>query len=63
MAPAASELADEYAAVAERARAGFARFWNEGAGYCFDVIDGPDGQRCDAAPESNLRRFVAELTA
>ncbi len=29
--------------AAARVRAGFERFWNEGAGYCFDVIDGPDG--------------------
>jgi predicted glycogen debranching enzyme len=29
--------------LAERARAGFERFWNERAGCCYDVIDGPDG--------------------
>ena len=29
--------------LAARAKAGFARFWNERAGCCFDVIDGPDG--------------------
>ncbi len=29
--------------LAERVRAGFERFWNEGAGACYDVIDGPDG--------------------
>jgi predicted glycogen debranching enzyme len=27
----------------ERAVAGFARFWNPERGYCFDVLDGPDG--------------------
>ncbi len=31
----------------KRARKGFARFWNEEAGCCFDVVDGPDGN--DAA--------------
>ena len=51
MAPVARELADEYAVVAERARGGFARFWNAGAGYCFDVIDGPAGN--DAALRPN----------
>ncbi len=33
----------DYAAMAERARAGFKRFWNAAAGWCFDVIDGPEG--------------------
>jgi predicted glycogen debranching enzyme len=28
---------------ADRAAAAFGRFWNETAGCCFDVIDGPDG--------------------
>ena len=32
-----------HACLAKRARAGFARFWNEAARCCFDVIDGPDG--------------------
>ncbi len=35
--------ADSWDALASRAAAGFERFWNEGAGYCFDVIDGPEG--------------------
>jgi predicted glycogen debranching enzyme len=30
-------------ALAARAKAGFARFWDERADCCFDVIDGPDG--------------------
>lgn len=29
--------------LADRARDGFRRFWNDPAGYCFDVIDGPEG--------------------
>jgi predicted glycogen debranching enzyme len=37
------EPADRYGALAEQARAGFGRFWNEEVGYCIDVIDGPDG--------------------
>ena len=28
---------------AERVRTGFDRFWNAGAGYCYDVLDGPEG--------------------
>jgi len=37
------DAAREYAALGERARAGFDRFWNAATGYCFDVLDGPDG--------------------
>src|SRR3989441_7955952 len=35
--------AGPWEALAARAKAGFARFWNERAGCCFDVIDGPEG--------------------
>jgi predicted glycogen debranching enzyme len=35
--------ASQYEDLAQRARAGFDRFWNPGAQYCFDVIDGPNG--------------------
>ena len=34
---------ERYETLAEQAHAGFARFWNEELGYCFDVLDGPDG--------------------
>src|SRR3990167_234574 len=33
----------KYESAAEKALNGFSRFWNEKAGYCFDVIDGPSG--------------------
>ncbi|MFM7314084.1 MAG: amylo-alpha-1,6-glucosidase, partial [Cyanobium sp.] len=36
--------------LAESARAGFARFWNEAAGCCFDLLDGPDG-----GPDATIR--------
>jgi predicted glycogen debranching enzyme len=39
-----------YAELAEAARRGFQRFWNHANGYCFDVLDGPDG-----SPEEALR--------
>jgi glycogen debranching enzyme len=32
-----------YDTLAERTRAGFARFWNEEAGYCYDLLDSPEG--------------------
>jgi predicted glycogen debranching enzyme len=35
--------AAEYAALANAARDGFARFWNDAAQCCYDVLDGPDG--------------------
>ena len=40
--------------MAERARAGFARFWNEAAGHCYDVIDGPDGHEAALRPNQIL---------
>jgi predicted glycogen debranching enzyme len=32
-----------FASAAAHAEASFERFWNAGDGWCFDVIDGPDG--------------------
>jgi glycogen debranching enzyme len=40
--------------MAERAAAGFARFWNEEAGHCHDVIDGPDGHEVALRPNQIL---------
>jgi predicted glycogen debranching enzyme len=37
------EDASPYDAAADKARTGFQRFWNTERGFCFDVIDGPDG--------------------
>jgi predicted glycogen debranching enzyme len=37
------EDASPYDAAADTAEKGFARFWNAERGFCFDVIDGPDG--------------------
>ncbi|MBD2531289.1 amylo-alpha-1,6-glucosidase [Nostoc flagelliforme FACHB-838] len=33
----------EYEAMADRAKYRFSRFWNEETGYCYDVLDSPDG--------------------
>ena len=41
-------------AMAERAGAGFARFWNAEAGYCFDVLDGPGGHETALRPNQIL---------
>lgn len=34
---------DDYVRLAELVQKSFARFWNEKANACYDVIDGPDG--------------------
>ncbi len=39
-----------YESMAQRARDNFQRFWNPAAGYCFDVIDGPDGNDTSLRP-------------
>jgi predicted glycogen debranching enzyme len=36
--------------LATRARAGFARFWNEARQCCFDVLDGPHGNDASIRP-------------
>ncbi len=43
--------ADTYDRLAVQAGAGFQRFWNEAAGFCFDVLDAPGGN--DAALRPN----------
>ncbi|MGH7356338.1 MAG: amylo-alpha-1,6-glucosidase [Candidatus Rokuibacteriota bacterium] len=44
----------EWETLARRAAAGFGRFWNAGAGHCFDVIDGPDGDDSALRPNQIL---------
>ena len=36
-------VAEPWDSMADRVGASFDRFWNEAAGYCFDVLDGPQG--------------------
>jgi predicted glycogen debranching enzyme len=48
------DAATAHAALAERARCGFQRFWNPAAGCCFDVLDGPDGSHDDAVRPNQL---------
>jgi predicted glycogen debranching enzyme len=38
------ESPEPYVTMARQASAGFSGFWNEVAGYCYDVIDGPEGK-------------------
>jgi predicted glycogen debranching enzyme len=46
----AGESGARYRQMAARARAGFQRFWNDAAGYCFDVLDGPGGDDASLRP-------------
>jgi glycogen debranching enzyme len=43
-----------YEEMAQRARAGFPRFWNATRGYCFDVLDGPSGNEEALRPNQIL---------
>jgi predicted glycogen debranching enzyme len=43
LARAIGRAANPYEELAQRARTGFARFWNPAAQFCFDVIDVPGG--------------------
>jgi len=42
--------ADDFQHAAEQTIKGFERFWNAPAGYCFDVLDGPEGDDASLRP-------------
>ncbi len=46
--------ATEFRSQAETTARGFARFWNADAGYCYDVLDGPDGNETKLRPNQLL---------
>ena len=41
---------NEYDAMAAKAARGFQKFWNPDLGYCYDVIDGPNGNESQLRP-------------
>lgn len=43
-----------YETLAGRVQKGFGRFWNREMGYCYDVIDGPDGNDGSLRPNQLL---------
>ena len=49
-------------AQADAARSGFERFWNPETGYCYDVLDGPDGHESALRPNQLLRRRARRRT-
>jgi predicted glycogen debranching enzyme len=46
--------ADTYASMGDQAASSFARFWSETAGYCYDVLDGPEGDDLALRPNQLL---------
>lgn len=52
--------ADYYEKMAAAARSSFRRFWNESAGCCFDVIDGPEGSDASLRPNQILAVSLPE---
>jgi len=44
------EPPDPYRTAAERAAASMERFWNAERGWCYDVLDGPDGDDASLRP-------------
>lgn len=40
----------EFESLAEQVRSAFERFWNSPVGYCYDVIDGPQGHEAALRP-------------
>ncbi len=44
------EPAEQYESMAQQARIGFQHFWNPTQGFCFDVIDGPEGNDISLRP-------------
>ena len=55
-----SESPNVYKEAATKARASFSRFWNEEMQYCFDVIDGPNGNEAYLRPN---QLFAVSLPA
>ena len=49
-----------WAAAADRVRDGFGRFWYERGGYCYDVVEGPDGDDHALRPNQLLAVALPE---
>ena len=52
--------AQHYATLAQIAESNFSRFWNDSVGYCYDVIDGPDGDDDSLRPNQIFAVSLAE---
>jgi predicted glycogen debranching enzyme len=40
----------DYGAIAQQTQASFSRFWNSDLGYCYDVLEGPEGNDSSLRP-------------
>jgi glycogen debranching enzyme len=49
-----SEPSGKFDALADRVRQGFLRFWNHQMGYCYDILDGPEGNDLSLRPNQLL---------
>ena len=54
-------LRERYRKMAERAKAGFARFWNADAGYCYDVIDIPIDSSINSTIDNSINSGIDSL--
>ncbi len=52
--PARGSTTVEYEELADRVQASFGRFWNDALGYCYDVVDGPEGDDARLRPNQLL---------
>jgi predicted glycogen debranching enzyme len=59
-APALGRDASSYEALGKSARSGYGRFWNPATGYCFDVLDGPEGHDAALRPNQILAVSLPE---
>lgn len=50
----------EYEAIADRAKARFDRFWNSETGYCYDVLDSPNGDDASLRPNQIFAVSLSE---
>lgn len=54
------EPSTSYQTQADAALKGFDRFWNPDTGYCYDVLDGPDGNDASLRPNQLLAVSLPE---
>jgi predicted glycogen debranching enzyme len=47
-----------YHALGRQIQAGFQRFWNSNLGYCYDVLDGPEGDESQLRPNQLLAVYL-----
>jgi predicted glycogen debranching enzyme len=53
----------DYVAIAHRTQANFSRFWNPTLGYCYDVLDGPEGDDDSLRPNQLFAVILPKANA